>query len=43
VKRYLVEVTLDDGSRIDVQLDQSFHVVDMKAHSADRNGEGTTG
>jgi uncharacterized membrane protein YkoI len=28
---YEVEVTLDDGSQVDVQLDRSFHVVDTMA------------
>lgn len=30
---YEVEVTLDDGKQVDVQLDQSFHVVDATADS----------
>ena len=33
---YEVEVTLDDGSQVDVQLDRSFEVVDT---SADREGD----
>lgn len=28
---YEVEVTLDDGSQVDVQLDESFYVVDTSA------------
>ncbi|HEY5886262.1 MAG TPA: hypothetical protein VIT24_00985 [Acidimicrobiales bacterium] len=28
---YEVEVTKDDGSQVDVQLDRSFHVVDVMA------------
>jgi hypothetical protein len=32
---YEVEVTLDDGSQVDVQLDKNFNVVDTKA---DRDG-----
>lgn len=35
--RYEVEVTLDDGRRVDVQLDASFGIVSVKA---DRDGEG---
>ncbi len=30
---YEVEVTLDDGKQVDVQLDKSFHVVDANADS----------
>jgi uncharacterized membrane protein YkoI len=30
---YEVEVTLDDGSQVDVQLDKSFHVVGDKVDS----------
>ena len=37
---YEVEVTLDDGSQVDVQLDKSFAVVDSKA---DHEGEAGTG
>jgi uncharacterized membrane protein YkoI len=33
---YEVEVTLDDGSQVDVQLDRDFHVV---GSDADRSGE----
>jgi hypothetical protein len=32
---YEVEVTLDDGTQVDVQLDQSFQVV---SHSSDHDG-----
>jgi uncharacterized membrane protein YkoI len=32
---YEVEVTLDDGSQVDVQLDESFHVVGSEADGAD--------
>ena len=32
---YQVEVTLDDGSQVDVQLDETFHVVGSKAESGD--------
>jgi len=35
---YEVEVTLDDGSQVDVQLDESFHVV---SSSADHEDSGT--
>jgi Peptidase propeptide and YPEB domain len=31
---YEVEVTLDDGTQVDVQLDQSFHVVGDEADGA---------
>jgi uncharacterized membrane protein YkoI len=34
---YEVEVTLDDGSQVDVQLDRSFNVV---GSSADKDGAG---
>jgi uncharacterized membrane protein YkoI len=34
---YEVEVTLDDGSQVDVQLDRSFNVV---GSSADHEGSG---
>ena len=30
---YEVEVTLDNGAQVDVQLDRSFHVVDATADS----------
>ena len=33
---YEVEVTLDDGSQVDVQLDQEFHVV-----GTEEDGEGS--
>ena len=32
---YEVEVTLDDGSQVDVQLDRSFHVVSSSRDAAD--------
>jgi uncharacterized membrane protein YkoI len=32
---YEVEVTLDDGSQVDVQLDKAFNVVDSKADHED--------
>jgi hypothetical protein len=35
---YEVEVTLDDGSQVDVQLDRSFHVVGSSADHEDRGG-----
>jgi len=35
---YEVEVTLDDGSQVDVQLDEAFHVV--SSESDDEEGEG---
>ena len=38
--RYEVEVTLDDGTQVDVQLDQDFHVVGDKR---DHETEGTGG
>ncbi|MGH9157067.1 MAG: hypothetical protein ACRD1K_14775 [Acidimicrobiales bacterium] len=31
---YEVEVTLDDGTQVDVQLDKDFHVVGTKADGA---------
>jgi uncharacterized membrane protein YkoI len=34
---YEVEVTLDDGSQVDVQLDEQFHVVSSK-HDSEDNG-----
>lgn len=38
---YEVEVTLDDGSQVDVQLDRNFQVVGDEADSADDDeGEG---
>jgi hypothetical protein len=35
---YEVEVTLDDGSQVDVQLDESFHVVSSSADHEDGSG-----
>ena len=32
---YEVEVTMDDGSEIDVHLDQNFQVIDAKADAED--------
>ena len=32
--KYEVEVTLDDGSQVDVQLDEAFHVVGTEAEDA---------
>ena len=37
--RYEVEVTLDDGSQVDVQLDENFNVVGSKADHEDAGGE----
>jgi uncharacterized membrane protein YkoI len=34
---YEVEVTLDDGSQVDVQLDRSFRVVDSEQDSEENN------
>ena len=34
---YEVEVTLDDGSQVDVQLDRTFHVVSSEADHEDDN------
>jgi uncharacterized membrane protein YkoI len=34
--KYEVEVTLDDGSQVDVQLDESFNVVSDEADSDNR-------
>lgn len=36
---YEVEVTLDDGSQVDVQLDEEFHVVDATADHEDPAGD----
>ena len=36
--RYEVEVTIDDGSEVDVQLDEGFRVVSQEAESADEAG-----
>lgn len=33
--KYEVEVTLDDGSQVDVQLDENFQVVDSSADTED--------
>ncbi|MGH9025020.1 MAG: hypothetical protein ACRDWD_02730 [Acidimicrobiia bacterium] len=35
---YEVEVTLDDGSQVDVQLDKDFQVVGQEADSTDDEG-----
>lgn len=35
---YEVEVTLDDGSQVDVQLDEGFNVVGSAADGADDEG-----
>jgi uncharacterized membrane protein YkoI len=37
---YEVEVTLDDGSQVDVQLDKSFKVVGSSADHEERDGSG---
>jgi uncharacterized membrane protein YkoI len=37
---YEVEVTLDDGSQVDVQLDKSFNVVDSSADHEDSDASG---
>ena len=36
--RYEVEVTLDDGSEVDVQLNEDFRVVSQEAESGDEAG-----
>ncbi len=36
---YEVEVTLDDGSQVDVQLDQDFNVVDQMVDHEDDAGD----
>jgi len=36
---YEVEVTLDDGSQVDVQLDESFHVVGAKGDHENDQGD----
>ncbi|HEY8171866.1 MAG TPA: hypothetical protein VIH21_02165 [Dehalococcoidia bacterium] len=36
--RYEVEVTLDDGSQVDVQLDENFNVVASKADAEETGG-----
>jgi uncharacterized membrane protein YkoI len=35
---YEVEITLDDGSQVDVQLDENFQVVSAKADHEDDRG-----
>jgi hypothetical protein len=35
--KYEVEVTLDDGRQVDVQLDDSFHVVGSKTDHESSN------
>ncbi|MBA2279899.1 MAG: hypothetical protein M3527_05000 [Actinomycetota bacterium] len=37
---YEVEVTLDDGSQVDVQLDENFAVVGTEADHEDEAGDG---
>ena len=37
---YEVEVTLDDGSETDVQLDRSFNVVGQEAETGAESGDG---
>jgi uncharacterized membrane protein YkoI len=37
---YEVEVTLDDGSQVDVQLDEEFHVVGSSADEEEPSGDG---
>jgi hypothetical protein len=37
---YEVEVTRPDGSQVDVQLDESFHVVGSKADGDDQSEQG---
>ena len=39
---YEVEVTLDDGSQVDVQLDEQFNVVGGEADSEDEPGDRLT-
>ncbi len=36
---YEVEVTLDDGSQVDVQLDEQFNVVDTMADVENESGD----
>ena len=36
--QYEVEVTLEDGSQVDVQLDENFEVVDSEAEDAGDDG-----
>jgi hypothetical protein len=38
--RYEVEVTRDDGSQVDVQLDSNFNVVGGESDGADEEGSG---
>jgi hypothetical protein len=40
---YQVEVTLNDGSQVDVQLDESFKVVGSKHEGADHDGADDSG
>ena len=40
---YEVEVTLDDGSQVDVQLDRSFNVVGSSADQGGDEGAGDSG
>lgn len=40
---YEVEVTLDDGSQVDVQLDKGFNVVGSEGDSGDDAGENESG
>jgi uncharacterized membrane protein YkoI len=35
---YEVEVTLDDGTQVDVQLDEQFQVIGTEADGADEDG-----
>ena len=39
---YEVEVTLDDGSQVDVHLDKGFNVL-SQADDSDQGGEGDSG
>jgi hypothetical protein len=36
---YEIEVTLDDGSQVDVQLDRAFHVVKTMSDTEQENGD----
>ena len=40
---YQVEVTLDDGSQVDVQLDENFNVVGHKAEGPESADDGAAG
>jgi uncharacterized membrane protein YkoI len=40
---YEVEVTLDDGSQVDVHLDRSFNVIDSSADHEGRGDDGADG